>query len=90
MSKICMCDNCLLDRRYRAALLAKDFDSLAAVTMDALNALCDAQAEAEYYSVIADGSWPSAVERLEKWLAAAKEQRRIGQAVTTRPAEAPK
>ena len=75
--KACDCSQCVLHRRYYAAVKERDFDALAELAHDALDELANVGAEGDYLRVISDGSWPSAVEHLEKWLARAKAQREL-------------
>ena len=71
----CTCAQCVLHRRYYAAVEAQDFDALAEVARDTFNELCNAGAEGDYLRVIADGSWPTAIEHLENWRAAARQRK---------------
>lgn len=71
MSK-CNCYLCRKHREFFKAKREKDFDTMCELADDFGHRLVDVEADLDYYKVIFDGSWPTAVEILERTLVKVK------------------
>ena len=65
----CKCECCELGREYNSIA---DFDKMKEFARKVMNILACEQFDLDYHRCILDGSWPNAVEILEKSLAKAR------------------
>lgn len=73
MTKVeCNCSVCRRHRRIEAVKAARDVDALIALVDELHNTLGDTEEDLDYRLCILNGSWPSAVEQLERALVTAK------------------
>lgn len=70
--RTCKCPLCLRHRRMDSLIKRGNRKQLCEAVEELLDHLCDVEADLNYHQVIMDGSWPSAVEQLQKSLKRAK------------------
>ena len=75
--KICSCDFCKLYRRINRTMKNGSHQQKNALIKELSDLYWNTDEELDYEHVIADGSWPSAVEILEKRLEKAKTKREV-------------
>lgn len=73
--ELCQCEFCKLSRHADEVIATRDPDALILLVEELLNMICNIGEDRSYKSCILDGSWPSAVEQLERALDKAKKIR---------------
>jgi len=68
----CNCEFCVLGEKIEDTIASKDVDRLISLVRELQNELLYTSDDLDHLKVIMDGSWPSAVEQLEKALEKAK------------------
>ncbi len=71
-SKQCECKLCVYSRKVRATIAKRDVDELVAMVEELHNATYNIGFDLDYLQCVMNGTWPSAVEQLEKALERAK------------------
>jgi hypothetical protein len=71
--KQCECRICTYSRHVQSVMESRDVDKLIELVRELHNATYGMGEDLEYYRCIFNGSWPSAVEVLERTLARVKE-----------------
>ena len=74
--RVCHCDWCKLSDRIKAAKASTDSEEAKDMIDYLANELIMTSEDNNYHDAIMDGSWPSAVEQLERALENAKNVRR--------------
>ena len=69
---ICNCDLCLYSRKVRGIISRRNVDELIATVDELMNENHNIGFDLDYANCVLDGSWPSAVEQLERALEKAR------------------